>query len=627
MSSRRNFVKSCAAPAVLPFFVRGSNALAQAPGSLKVDGNKIAITTADLEVDLVGLGIMRIRNKRTGSEYLNERPPGHLVLSYSLAAGGNHTGFVTETELLRVRKTSDAAAVVEYKPLSTGLPGARVTGHISVSGDGAVTFAADAELEAPGLTAVLHPIRNLSNKNELLLPIVGGVKLTGSDYPQLFIGASTLADLTAPPVRLKKGSFPWPSALSACFLIYKDGEEGFWIRSEDETLAFKVINFEHTERNIHLAVGSSVSGKTHECKRYSGPVWKIETFQGDWRLKLDRYSAYLKASSPAWKYHKARIPWVDDIRLLLNAFKVVDNDPSGNGLDNPALMRDNLELLRRLRDVLPPRQVVIYPFIWQLIRFEYGTGADYPNWTPSPLFAKFAAEARKMGYHVMTHLNCVALSPGNAHFQEFKQYLLRHPVTGKEIGWFFDPAKGKGTGYVHPAAPGWFELQVRLVKEMLAAAPVDAIYWDQTLTLPNAENFVVNGKTTIEGTLDFLARMRATFPDIAFNGEGVTELTIPYQDFVQAGLPGVYALSQPGKGPFHWGLNPETIPVRAPMIGRLYGKSVRPVGYGPEPDILSPSFPEWIPLMKEYGLVTTVTGLSLETFEQQKELFLQALRT
>jgi hypothetical protein len=603
----------------------GPEWLTGAQNRITVDGHKVAIATPELELDLVGLGIMRIRNKRTGRQYLNDRQPAHLVLSHSLAEGGSHTGFVTERELLEVRKISDTGVRVEYKPLPAGLPGARVTGHIRVSADGAVGFAADVELEAPGLTAILHPIRNLSNRDELLLPVAGGLRLTGSDYPQLFFGASTLEALTAPPARQKQGSFSWPSALSGCFLIYKAGEEGFWLRSEAESLAFKAINFEHTERNIHLAVGSYVSGKTHECRRYSGPLWKIETFQGDWRQKLDQYAAYLRAASPAWKYHKNRIPWVDDVRLVLNAFKVVETDASGRGVDNPALVRDNLELLRRLGGILPPRQVVVYPFVWQLIRMEYGTGADYPNWAPSPLFAKFAADVRKMGYHVMTHLNCIALSPANIHYQEFKPYLIRHPVTGKEIGWFFDAAKGKGTAYVHPAAPGWFELQARLVREMLAAAPIDAIYWDQTLVMPNAENLVVNGKTTIQGTMDFLGRMRAAFPDLAFNGEGITELTIPYQDFVQAGLPGVYALSQPGKGAFHWGLNPETIPVRAPMIGRLYAKCARPVGHGPEPDIASPSFAEWIHLMKEYGLVPTVTGLSLASFEQSKEVLLEAL--
>ena len=206
---------------------------------------------------------------------------------------------------------------------------------------------------------------------------------------------------------------------------------------------------------------------------------------------------------------------------------------------------------------------------------------------------------------------------------------MREPTTGKKLGWLLNEEKKQGLAYLHPAAPGWFELQMALVKQMLAAVPVDAIFWDQTLNLLNAQNVVVNGKTTIQASIDFLRGFREAFPALAFGGEGVTEITVPYQDFVQAHTPGLYALTNgdPGntKG-FHWGLNPQTLSMRAPMISRLYSKFTQVVGFAAEPDVRSPSFSDWIHLQKQYQLVTAIEGLSMKDLDDPQGFAAQTIR-
>lgn len=629
-SSRRTFAKMLSLAVAGEMLAQQGRAQLSRSSTLDVDGYTTHVSTPEMEVDFIGLGLARIHCKRTGVDFLKAHPDAHLILNYNLGKGEMKNGLVMESDLAEVRKISLNKVQVEYKPLTSGLPGAGVTGQIELlPEEGTVLFGAEANLDQPGLSAIIHPLRDLDNRNELLLPVFSGVRFTGPDYAQLFIDPSTRASITAKPVRMKQGFFPWPNVLSGCFLFYKVGQDGFWLRSEDEKLLFKLIHFEQTESRIHLSVGTTVSGRGAECRQFQGARWKLQLFSQDWRRSLDAYTNYLQADSPAWKYHKNRIGWVDEIRLVLNQFKVVDQDKNGQAFDNPELIQEDLLLLKKLGELIPPRQVIIYPFLWQLIPMEYGTGVGYPDWTPSPLFAKLAGEARRMGYRVMPHLNYFAISPKNPHYGEFEPYILRDPITGAKMGWLFDEAKQRGMAYLHPAAPGWFELQARLVKKMLASMPVDAIFWDQTLNMLNAENFVVRGRTTLEGTMDFLRRMREEFPDIAFGGEGVTELTVPYQDFVQAHTPGIYALTpfNPDSGKdFHWGLNPQTFPMYAPMVHRLYSQRARLVGYAAEPDTRSPSFPDWLHLMKDYGLVTSITGLTLEELANPQGLVARTIR-
>ena len=629
--SRRNFVKllsGATAWGAIPSLSRGLAETPPVAGTMRVEGNRILVTTPDMSVELVGLGIKRIRNERTKRDYLVTEAPAHLVVTHTTRDGQAHTGFVTAAELVDVHQTSRTGVHISYKPLAAGLPGAQVKGVVSLSpGDGSLSFGADVKLDHPGLTAVLHPLRDLSNQNELLLPIMGGVRLTGRDHPRLFVDSSSKEAIIAKPGRMNKGYYPWPYVPSGCFLLYKIGEEGFWLRSEDTKLLYKLLGFEQTDQNIHLSFGTSVSGKTHECTQFSGARWKLQVFQNNWQQKLDQYVAYLKADSPAWKYHKNRIPWVDDIRLLVNDFKVVEVDKDGNAIDSPTLIAANLDLLTKLSKLIPPQRVVVYSFFWQLIRMEYGSGVGYPDWTPAPGYARMVTEARKMGYHIMPHLNFFAISPKNADYKKFAPFILRDPVTGKKLGWLFNEEKEEGMGYVHPAAPGWFEYQLRLVKEMLAAMPADAIFWDQTLNLLNAENDIVNGKTMIEGTMGFLRRFREALPNIAFGGEGVTEITVPYQDFVQAHNPGVCFIPNPDNpSDVKPGLNTETIPNWEPVVSRLYGDCVRLVGYVAEPDTQASTFADWLRLTKRYGLVTSITGLSMKDLDDPDGLVVRAIR-
>jgi hypothetical protein len=580
-----------------------------------------------MSVELEGLGIRRIRNEGTKRDYLVTEAPVHLVLTHTTRDGQSQNGLVTAAELLDVRQTSPTEVQVAYKPLAAGLPGAQVKGVVSLSPeDGSLSVGADVTLDHPGLTAVIHPLRDLSNENELLLPILGGVRITGRDHAQPFVDASSKEGITAKPGRLTQGFYPWPHVLSGCFLFYKVGEEGFWLRSEDKELLYKLISFEQTDQHLHLGFGTSIPGQTHACTRFSAARWKLQVFEKPWQQKLDQYVAYLKAGSPAWKYRKNRIPWVDGIRLVVNDLKVVEADRDGNAIDSPALVEANLQLLTRLSKLIPPQRVLVYSFFWQLIRMEYGGGVGYPDWTPAPGYARMVAEARKMGYHIMPHLNFFAISPKNANYKEFAPFILRDPVTGKKLGWLFNEEKGEGMGYVHPAAPRWFEYQLRLVKDMLKAMPADAVFWDQTLNLLNAENYIVNGKTMIEGSMDFLRRFREALPNIAFGGEGVTEITVPYQDFVQMHNPGVCFVPNPDNPTdVKAGLNTQTIPNWEPMVSRLYGDRVRLVGYVAEPDTQAPTFADWLGLTKRYGLVTSITGLSMKDLDNPDGLVVRAI--
>jgi hypothetical protein len=70
------------------------------------------------------------------------------------------------------------AAPKPHKTPSRSLPGARVSGTIRLENQ-SLSLEASVQLEKPGLAAVIHALWELENRNELLVPMLGGLRFVG----------------------------------------------------------------------------------------------------------------------------------------------------------------------------------------------------------------------------------------------------------------------------------------------------------------------------------------------------------------------------------------------------------------------------------------------------------------
>jgi hypothetical protein len=139
--------------------------------SLRLEGHKIFVSTADMQVDLVGLGLSRVHNRQTRRDYLNVKPALHLIVTDN-SGGESRNGLLSEANLQSVRQTSPGEVQVRYQTLSAGLPGARVSGTIRLKNQSR-SLEASVQLEKPGLAAVIHALWGLENRHELLVPMLG----------------------------------------------------------------------------------------------------------------------------------------------------------------------------------------------------------------------------------------------------------------------------------------------------------------------------------------------------------------------------------------------------------------------------------------------------------------------
>jgi hypothetical protein len=133
----------------------------------------------------------------------------------------------------------------------------------------------------------------------------------------------------------------------------------------------------------------------------------------------------------------------------------------------------------------------------------------------------------------MPHVNYFGCDPKNPVFAQFKAYQARDPFS-KELLWWEWPAEPPiKFAYINPASRAWRELFVARLKEVVSRHHVDAFHLDQTLSIYNDANGLVDGMNFFEGNVALHRELRAALPDVALSGEGLNEVTCRYEAFAQ----------------------------------------------------------------------------------------------
>ncbi len=143
------------------------------------------------------------------------------------------------------------------------------------------------------------------------------------------------------------------------------------------------------------------------------------------------------------------------------------------------------------------------------------------------------AEAHRLGFRVMLHVNYFGCDPKHPSYATMKQWQVRDPFSG-ELQWWEWPAEPPiKFAYINPASRAWREMFVKQMVEVAGQYDVDAFHLDQTLCIYNDKNGMIDGCNFIEGSLALHRELRRALPEVALSGEGLNEITCQYEHFAQ----------------------------------------------------------------------------------------------
>lgn len=309
---------------------------------------------------------------------------------------------------------------------------------------------------------------------------------------------------------LESYQFSWPTTWEAQMMIMETEKGGFLIWSDDTQLRFKDLNYRREGGLWEIALGTQNTAPFDDLRDITSVRWRITAFSGDWRSGAAIYRGWMEAHYGLPRLGQD-VPWARDIRFV-------------------TIMGNEKDLLEPLAQRVNSSATLLYLPHWR--HYEYDR--YYPNYTATAGFAEFVAEAHRLGFRVMVHVNYFGVSPDHPLYQELEEHHMRNPYTGEPYWWEWTSADPPiYIAYINPASARWREILTQALLEVRETYGVDAFHLDCSHAVFNDANGLVDGLTPTQGNLELHRQLREALPGVAFSGEGLDELTIRHEDFAQ----------------------------------------------------------------------------------------------
>jgi hypothetical protein len=427
--------------------------------------------------------IVALTNRLTGEAFVHAAPrPASLAALHRV-----------NQPLLAVHDALDSASPVGIEESSAWLTnGASWRFRCEAdraSGDLLITQSGDSGEEK--VSGISWGIADISDSFDVLVPGNSGQRFSA----------------TSPAGRRE---FDYPMGWEAPFVLIQGRKGGFIIRAEDADYRFKNLLVEHTRHAFRLRFESRAFPPFGNKTRIESSRWRVSAYRGPWQNGAAIYRRWAEAHFKLTPLEQQQPAWARDIQFVVT-------------------MNLDQSLLADLARQCHPPQTLLYLPNWR----RDGYDRNYPDYTAVTNFDAFVEEAHRLGFRVMPHVNYFGCDPKNPVFAQFKAYQARDPFS-KELLWWEWPAEPPiKFAYINPASRAWRELFVARLKEVVSRHHVDAFHLDQTLSIYNDANGLVDGMNFFEGNVALHRELRAALPDVALSGEGLNEVTCRYEAFAQ----------------------------------------------------------------------------------------------
>lgn len=347
-------------------------------------------------------------------------------------------------------------------------------------------------------------------------------RLSGLDLREVVLpalGGQSLSKGMPPDTTL---TYKYPFWLNAQFVLGMTSGGGVWLRSKDQRPVFKFIRVRRTQDRFTLAYGIEADGPL--TSKALSATWYLDCFRGSWKVPADLHRTWMEeAFQPDLLDQNRLLPkWAADINFVLELW--------GIGKDSPQpfhTFEQMIERLKKWRRLHDPAKTLVY-----LPAFaEHGIDSRAPDYAPSPQlggaekFRELVDTAHRLNYRVMVHTNALCMTFNHPRFREFER-LQVIDVFDRPQGWALD-IDGDWLvepyfAYINPGAAEWCDLMEGVIGNLVRSFGVDGVFLDQTLLAFN----VSHGPNFVQGMHNFILRLRRSFPEILFAGEGLHEQVV-----------------------------------------------------------------------------------------------------
>ncbi len=286
-----------------------------------------------------------------------------------------------------------------------------------------------------------------------------------------------------------------------------------------------------------------------------GLVWRVNVFDGDWRVPAAQYKSWLWDAYGLGREERRRAQWVQGLEMAISWC------PGDAGIVNAIAERAN------------PRKVLIHFPHWRTDKYDQ----NYPTYVASDDARKFVARAQELGFHVMPHCNSMEADPNNPVYTALRDFGYRHVETKKLQGWSWVNRQAIGVPEsnasrlefrdknvmvkIHPGLAMWRFTLCDRIREVASDLSLQQIFIDVAFITHNLDNAMVENMTSSEG-------INRLIHD-AVGREGLNEITCQGLSFAQvhlfkSGQTNIEGLERTGG---------------CPLGNFLFGKLTRSFGY------------------------------------------------
>ena len=475
---------------------------------ISVQNDAIHVSTTTLTATITNGFLTSLRSKATGEEFLTRFDPGQRSALELVYPQGEAVGIADPSRFGRVRcrRVSDRRAEVLFH----GWDGDGVVVISEDVGTGDLLVEPSAASSRPGVRSCRWWLRGIRQELQLVAPFFQGVKMALDD-----------------PL-IHDSTWQWPHAWEAGLAILQGGASGFWTHVEDANYRYKSLRVGAKDEPHAVGLDTQAYGPIDDNQAAGGLCWRINVYQGDWRVPAQRYRDWLWR---AYRLDQAQRPeWIHRLRL---AISWCPTDPG---------------ILDALAARLDPRTVLLHVPNWRTDGYD----ENYPTYVASDAGRAFIAKGQQMGFRIMPHCNSIDMDPKHPVYPLVRDFQYREVESKRLQGWSWVEGRGLGVPEsnaarlehqdkkvmikVHPGLGLWRAILGESIQQAAEELQLESVFIDVTLCTWNLHNCLVEGLTPTEGMKRLTAHIASLGRGLAVGGEGLNEITMQDQCFGQAHL-------------------------------------------------------------------------------------------
>jgi hypothetical protein len=477
--------------------------------SMRMEEHKIIIDTHTQSAVIEKGFLTSLASKKTSEQFIKDVEVNQAA-ALQLIYRGDEIVSVDESKFgnITTRQISPLRAEIVFHSWDGD-------GVISVwvePGSGDILIEPSAYSSRPGVLACRWNMAGIRPDLQLVAPFFQGIKLKLDD--------SLIAN----------SHWEWPFFWEAGLAILQSNKGGFWIHTRDNRYRYKSLHVGSGAQKNHLGFDTQAYGPIDDNLSAGGLVWRINVFDGDWKVPAELYRGWLWDAYNLKVEEQKRQAWTRDVKFAVS------------------WCPGEASILDAISKKVNPKHCLIHYPNWRTDPYD----ENYPTYIPSEPARAFIKKGQAMGFRMMPHFNSIDMDPSHPAYAYLRDFQYRG-IERKDLrGWSWYRGRGLGVPEsnasrgnnrdkkvmvkVHPGLSMWRSILGRNILQAARELDLDTVFIDVTLVSHNLHNCFVEATTPTEGMNKIIHHVASLGEGLVVGGEGLNEITMQGQSFAQAHL-------------------------------------------------------------------------------------------